>query len=250
MRNAYPKGGVFVGKRIMERLVKGLKDWSLFEKMWLSIFTFVTIYLYFSWEDTILGLIASLTGMLCVVLVAKGKISNYYPGTVNVILYAYIAYEQKYYGEVMLNLLYFLPMQFIGFYLWKNNKVQRTAAEKVKIEMMSNNARILWTVVSCAGIFGYGLILKRMGGNLPFVDATSTVLSIIAMVLMAKRYVEQWILWIIVDVVSVIMWFVVLAKGGNDISILIMWTAYLVNAIYGQINWMKLHQEQMRVCYE
>ena len=83
-----------------------------------------------------------------------------------------------------------------------------------------------------------------MGGELPFVDSISTVFSIIAMVLMAWRFMEQWVLWIIVDVVSVIMWIVVLAKGGTDISVLLMWTAYLINAIYGFINWIKLYKAQ------
>jgi nicotinamide mononucleotide transporter len=237
-------------KSVKANMIKHLEDWGLFEKLWLCAFSLVTIYLYFAWDDTILGLIASLTGMLCVVLVAKGKISNYYPGIINVILYAYIAYGQKYYGEVMLNLLYFLPMQFIGLYLWKKNRIQGTDSEKVKTAFMSNTSRIVWTIISCIGVFIYGLILKRMGGNLPFVDSISTILSIIAMILMAKRYVEQWILWIVVDVVSIIMWFVALMNGGNDISILIMWIAYLVNAIYGQINWMKLHRTQGVVCYE
>ena len=53
-----------------------LKDWSLLEKSWLLIFTSINIYLFFAWEDTLLGLISSLSGRLCVLLVAKGKISN------------------------------------------------------------------------------------------------------------------------------------------------------------------------------
>lgn len=220
--------------------------WSLFEKIWLFSFTLINIYLYFAWSDIILGLITSLTGMLCVVLVAKGKISNYYPGIINVVLYAYIAYGQKYYGEVMLNALYFLPMQFIGLYLWKRNKLSKYKKDEVKVEIMSNKSRVTWTIISCTLIFVYGLVLRSMGGNLPFIDSTSTVLSVIAMLLMAKRFMEQWILWIVVDVVSIIMWFVVLAKGGNDISILVMWTAYLVNAVYGMVNWIKLYKMQKR----
>ena len=58
------------------------KEWSLFEKCWLLTFTPVNVYLFFAWNDTLVGLIASLTGMMCVVLVAKGKISNYYFGIV------------------------------------------------------------------------------------------------------------------------------------------------------------------------
>jgi nicotinamide mononucleotide transporter len=68
-------------------------------------------------------------------------------------------------------------------------------------------------------------------------------MSIIAMILMVFVFVEQWILWILVDVVSIIMWVVVMLKGGNDIAILIMWTAFLINAIYGLYNWIKLEKQ-------
>ncbi len=197
------------------------------------------------WKDNWVGIIASLTGMICVVLVAKGKISNYYFGIVNVVAYAWVAYQWKYYGEVMLNLIYFLPMQFYGIWFWRKN-LKKKSKEDVLIKFLSNKQRVIWALISIVGVVGYGIVLKLMGGSLPFVDSTSTVLSIIAMVLMARLYMEQWILWIIVDVVSVIMWFVVMFKGGNDVAVLIMWSAYLVNAVYGLINWIKLYQKQQR----
>jgi nicotinamide mononucleotide transporter len=68
-------------------------------------------------------------------------------------------------------------------------------------------------------------------------------MSVIAMVLMVFVFVEQWILWIVVDIVSIIMWIQVMLNGGNDIAVLIMWTAFLVNAVYGLYNWVKLEKQ-------
>ena len=220
------------------------KDWSLFEKCWLLTFTSVNIYLFFAWNDTLVGLIASLTGMMCVVLVAKGKISNYYFGIVNVVLYAYVAYQSNYYGEVMLNLLYFLPIQFVGLYYWRKNANKEKTKDDVLVTHLEFNEKLFWMIISILGIFLYGVFLRYLGGTLPFVDSTSTILSIIAMILMIKRVTEQWILWITIDVVSIYMWVYILFQGGNDISMLIMWTAYLVNAMYGYYNWRKLEKIQ------
>ncbi len=235
-------------KKNANDIVRALKDylsgWSIFEKLWLAIFTLVNIYLFFAWHDTIIGLTASLTGMLCVVLVAKGKISNYYFGLVNVLLYAYIAFQSRYYGEVMLNVLYFFPVQFIGIYYWKKHSNKTEGKDDVKVKSLTSKERLVWAVLSVIGVLGYGLFLKYLGGTLPFVDSASTVLSIIAMVLMVKRVTEKWILWIVIDIVSVYMWFYILAKGGNDISMLIMWSAYLVNAVYGYLNWRKMENVQ------
>ena len=65
-------------------------------------------------------------------------------------------------------------------------------------------------------------------------------MSVIAMILMVFVFVEQWVLWILVDIVSIIMWFTVVINGGNDVAVLVMWVAFLVNAVYGLYNWIQL----------
>lgn len=231
----------------MIKLLRGFhQDWTRFEKLWLLVFTAVNVYLFFAWQDTVLGLVTSLTGMLNVVLVAKGKISNYLFGIVNVSLYAYTAWGSAYYGEVMLNAGYFLPMQFVGLWLWSRNlggeehRGGTGAADEVVVVWLTARQRVLWTAVSVAGTFLYGLVLTRLGGTLPFFDSASTVLSVIAMVLMVRRVAEQWVLWIVIDVVSVYMWAFVVGQGGRDVSMVVMWSAYLVNAIYGMWNWARM----------
>lgn len=230
----------------MNRLTTYFADWTWFERIWLLSFAVINVYLFFAWDDTVVGLIASLTGMLSVVLVAKGKTSNYFPGIINVVLYAFIAYGQKYYGEVMLNLLYFLPMQFIGLFMWRKNKLSETKADDVKVTAMSNQARVIWLLLCTAATIAYAYILQWMGGNLPLIDSATAVLSVVAMFFMVRRFIEQWVVWIVIDVLTIYMWFVALQNGSNDISILVMWTAYLVNAIYGLSNWIRLYKRQLR----
>jgi nicotinamide mononucleotide transporter len=219
-------------------------DWTLFEKIWLSSFTALTIYLFFAWQDTWIGLGASLTGMMCVILTAKGKISNYYYGIVNSILYAYVAYTSQYYGEVMLNILYFLPLQFIGIYYWKKHVNKNKTEDDVLVKWFTLKERILWLLITIAGTAGIGIFLKIIGSKLPYIGAFTVILSIIAMILTVKRVAEQWILWIIVDIVTIYMWFYSIEQGGSDITVLIMWIAFLTNAIYGFINWYRLERDQ------
>ncbi|MFO7828201.1 MAG: nicotinamide riboside transporter PnuC [Bacteroidales bacterium] len=223
----------------MNRILKYFEDWDLYEKLWLSLFTLIILVLSVYWRDHVIGILASLTGIWCVVLVAKGKIINFYFGIINVLAYAYVAYIQQYYGEVMLNMFYFFPMQFVGLYMWKKRRVSKET-DDVKIKYMTNRQRLIWLLITFFATFAYGYVLKSLGGNLPFFDSASTVMSVIAMMLMVFVFVEQWILWILVDVVTIIMWITVLSKGGNDIAVLVMWVAYLVNAVYGLINWIKL----------
>lgn len=226
----------------MNLIKRYFSDWYPYEKIWLFLFTFIIISLSAYWKDSLIGILASLTGIWCVVLIAKGKIANYYFGIVNVLAYAYVALNQQYYGEVMLNMFYFFPMQFIGIYLWKKKRLS-AKKDEVRVVYMTNKQRILWSVITIIATILYGFVLKKLGGNLPFIDSSSTVMSVIAMILMVFVFVEQWVLWILVDIVSIIMWLAVMMNGGNDVAVLVMWIAYLVNAIYGLYNWIKLEKQ-------
>jgi nicotinamide mononucleotide transporter len=221
---------------------KYLKDWNLFEKIWLAVFFAVNIYLFFAFHDTVIGLIASLTGMLCVVLTAKGRISNFYFGIINVILYAFIAFQSKFYGEFFLNALYFLPMSFVGIYFWYRHK-NRKKFDTVYVKKIKLGEFLLWIAISVAGTIGYGLFLKHIGGTLPFIDASSTIISITGMILTIRRATEQWALWIVEDIIEVAMWIYIFATTGGNISMIIMWTAYLTNACYGWYKWRKLEKD-------
>lgn len=224
------------------------KDWNTWDYLWTITATVVAVWLGLQWGEgglgTWLSIVTCLTGLWCVILAAKGRIFNYYVGIINVVGYSYIAYHYQLWGEVMLNAGYFLPMQFVGLYLWMKNKDEKVK-DKVRIEFMSWGGRLEWLGISGLLVCIYGLILSEMGDPVPFLDSASTVLSVIAMILMACRYMEQWVLWIIVDIVSIWMWIiVVMDKGANDIAMLVMWSAYLINAVYGFIAWIKMYNEQ------
>jgi nicotinamide mononucleotide transporter len=224
-----------------------LKSWTRFEMAWLFTFTMINVYLFFAWSDSLIGLISSFSGMLCVVLVAKGKISNYYFGIIQTLTYAYIAYGYGLYGEAMLNALFYFPIQFIGIYLWRKNKTERgVKGEDVKVRSLSKMGWLYTLLTIFILTIGYGFFLKYLGGNNVWTDSATNVLSIAAQIMMLKRLTEQWLLWIAVNVLSIFLWLsVLLSQGGNDFSMLVMWSAFLVNSIYGYLNWRKMHVKQM-----
>lgn len=225
----------------MEKIKKFIKNeaygWSRLEIIWLLFSSAVILGLSIYWGESLIGIIAAITGVFCVVFTGKGKISSYIFGTINTVLYAYIAFGAKYYGEVMLNVIYYLPMNFVGFAMWK--KYINAETQEVEKRKLDFKYQLGITVLCCVCIYGYGLILKALGGNLPFVDSISTVLSVFAQILCAKRYMEQWVLWIVVDVVTVFMWVAAFFNGGESMATLIMWSVYLLNAVFMFIKWYK-----------
>ncbi len=180
--------------------------------------------------------IAAISGIFCVVLCAKGKKSQYIWGLLNVIGYVIIAFINKYYGEVMLNALYYLPSQFIGYYLWNKNTDEVTHDVKGKKLTLGQSLLLVGFII--VGVFGYKLVLDYLGGTGTLLDSASTVTSVVANALMMMRYREQWLLWIIIDVITVIMWACV-----GDYIMVTMWAVYTVNAFYGYYNWTKIAKE-------
>lgn len=226
-------------KEIVKRELTGWKKWQIFWMIFANVMILgVSIYQ----GDTCLGIAASITGVICVILCGMGKVSNYLFGTVNVVLYAIVAWKAKYYGDVMLNLLYYLPTNILGWVVWKKHLDEES--NTVYKRRMTIKQDFLLLLISVVGVWGYGYILRLLGGNLPFVDSMSTVLSVIAQILMIKRFMEQWVIWIVVDVVSVIMWVVALYTEGASIAVLLMWSVYLLNAIIMFIKWLKESKNQ------
>jgi nicotinamide mononucleotide transporter len=229
--------GVLSVSKLKSFVKKEISGWKPIEVVWLGFTTVVILALSIYWRDNAIGIAAALTGVWCVVLTGKGKVSNFLFGIVNVVLYAYISYNAKYYGEVMLNILYYLPCSVIGIVMWGKH-MDEDSGEVTKKKLSLKGAMVVYPLTAI-GVVVYGLILRTMGGTLPFVDSTSTVLSVVAQILCLKRFAEQWILWIVIDAVTVVMWAYNYATAGESIATLLMWVIYLLNAIFMYVKWRK-----------
>lgn len=222
---------------MLDRIKKEFTGWKKWQIAWMVLANGIILGVSIYMGDTALGILASLTGVTCVILCGMGKISNYFFGTINVVLYAIVAWKAKYYGDVMLNLLYYFPTNILGWVVWSKHIDQEK--NEVNKKRMTPKQNILLAVISVIGVLSYSYILKILGGNLPIVDSMSTVFSVIAQVLMIKRFTEQWVIWIIVDIVSVIMWIAAFFNGGESVAVLMMWSVYLVNAVIMFVKWLK-----------
>jgi nicotinamide mononucleotide transporter len=227
----------------MKTRILSLYDWFLI----IGVIASNILYSILSGNIDLVGSVASIAGVLCVVLVAKGSIWNYLFGVVNVSMYAYISYKAALYGDAALNALYYFPMQFIGWWQWRKRGAALSSGESSDGAVQVKARRFDWKrramlFAGCAlAVVGVGFVLKHFGDPQPFKDSTTTVLSIVAQALMALAFMEQWVLWIITNVVSVVMWVICASRGEAHASVMvIMWSFYLLNSINGLRVWLKL----------
>ena len=230
----------------MNNKILSFYDWLLI----LGVIVSNVIYSVLTGSLDAVGSLASVSGVLCVVLVAKGSIWNYLFGLVNVSLYALISYKAALYGDAALNALYYVPMQFIGFWQWRRRGAAMSETEagdkgvQVRARRFSWAQRVILAVGCAAAVVAGGFILKHFGDPQPFKDSTTTVLSIVAQALMALAFMEQWALWIITNIVSVVMWSICVARGEAHAGVMvIMWVFYLMNSINGLRVWINLSRK-------
>lgn len=193
-----------------------------------------------------MNLVVFLLGVITLALSAKGKISQYFFGSLKIILYAYVAYIAGLYSEVALNALIYLPLNIMGFFMWrKASKSAETSVQGEDVTFRRLRVKSMLIIASSALVASvlYFLVLNALGSQAAFVGAFSTVAALTGQVLMMKRYVEQWIVWIVVNVCTISMWVMSALHAEPNWSMIILWSAYLIMSIYGYINWRKVAQE-------
>ena len=82
-------------------------------------------------------------------------------------------------------------------------------------------------------------VLKKTGDATPFIDAVTTVFSVLGLILTVKRCIEQWYVWFVVNVLSVFMWIEAYMNGSNCFATILMWATYVVLSVYFLFTWKK-----------
>lgn len=226
----------------MEKLKIWIKNefwvgYNLFEKLFLLSMLLLQVVVYMIVPDSLIGIISGISGVISVVLCAKGKISFYFIGFVQTITYLYLAWNNAFYGEVIENVFYLVTMVW-GIFLWKNNmQKNEDGTSDVKAKKFSWWQWILSITGTVIATIAMGYVLESIGSNQAYLDAATNVMAIFAQFLMIWRYREQWLWWVVIDVICLIMWFNV----GNW-SMVVMYIAWTINALYGWYNWSKLNK--------
>ena len=155
------------------------------------------------------------------------------------VLYAYIFYEYKLYGETILQFI-FIVMNLYGFYHWRKGKVEE---HTIRIEKSNAPTLVMQMVLaSIAGLlFGLGLHYFT-DASLPILDAQLAAFSLLATYWTTQKYIATWVLWVIVDIVYVGMFFyksLYLTAG--------LYAVFIGLAILGWKQWNAVKKQQQHV---
>ena len=209
-------------------------DWFLI--LGTTVVSILSSLLGDGWDT--LGFIVAVTGIINLVLCARGNIWNYLFGIIYNAIYVYISWKSRLYADSAIYLLYYLPMQFVGWFSWKKNQNQDSGAVNA-VHLDKRTALILLAAATVLiPVFAWILGLPAIGDAQPWLDAATTVVSILAMYMMVKAIAEQWYIWIALDAAQVIKWTIATVRGEEHAALmLVMFAFFLANAVYGLIQW-------------
>ena len=197
----------------------------------------------------VVAAVGSLAGVLANVFSANGRILTFLFGLVDVTIYGVMCLMDAKYGNAALHLLYFLPMQAVGFLQWR--KRGAGGGEKVRARRLDGKKWLLVLAVFFVGLVAAYFILCALDKTeaagvvrtLVLMDALSMMCNILGQWLLSTAYMEQWILWIGVNIASVVMWTLTL-KASPDSSFALVYVVkysfYLLNSLNGLRVWIGL----------
>ena len=213
----------------------------------------------------LLAAFGSVMGVVNTVLSANGHILTFLFGLLDVLIATVVLLDNGIMGNFALHAFYFLPMQFIGFWQWRKRgaQVSSEGGEDTRVKARRLTAR-QWAWLVAGILVGIGVLyavlyyvdvaqldagkIDSFNKSKILLDAVVMTLNIAGQVLLSFAFMEQWYIWILVNISSISLWTVALLGGtgsGNAAVMLIKYIFYLLNSLNGLRIWLNLCKTQV-----
>ncbi|MCQ2110079.1 MAG: nicotinamide riboside transporter PnuC [Bacteroidaceae bacterium] len=181
--------------------------------------------------------------ILCVIFGAKGNMLNFIFGWIGSLILGTIMFSSHIYAMAAFYILYNAPMQIVGWYKWNRRRLNPTE-NIIKTRWMSWPQRCAMVASTFAMIAIAYLILSKFTGDAqPLSDAAAVSVAVITQFVLTFAFIEQWCLWITMDIVMSAVWVIAWKSGVPHAAIqLVLEMFYLINAVRGLFLWAKLEK--------
>jgi nicotinamide mononucleotide transporter len=188
------------------------------------------------WQHQSLSeVIGVITGLLCVYLAAKNIIWNWPLAIISVAIYIFIFYNSHLFADMGLQ-VYFLITNIYGWYFWSKKPATEEKAPVLRIKRLEVILSVAAVVIFT---FLFGSVLKYTTASFPFLDSFCTACSLVAQILLARKVLENWLIWVFVDVIYVGVY---LYKDLHLTAV--MYALYIGIALLGYIDWKRDWKKQ------
>jgi nicotinamide mononucleotide transporter len=193
---------------------------------------------YFKWLPTdIIEVAGFITGVVCVWLVVKQNIWNWSIGIANSVFFLYTFWTANLFADSMLQIVY-IVLGFLGWYWWLYGGEGRTKLVVGRIGPVEISLQIALSLVALYWLNDY---LVSIQDAAPFLDALTTILSLNAQYMLSRKYLENWLVWIVADVIYIGLY---IYKGLYLTSL--TYVVFLTMCFVGLVAWRKAWTVQQK----
>lgn len=178
---------------------------------------------------TTLEIIAVVTGLLSIWFNTRVNILVYPIGMISVLLYSYIFFENQWYANMLINIAYFVISGY-GWYNWKHPK---TKNKELPVTFLKRKGEFLY-IIATLTVFALICLINPSESDISVLDAFTSSLGLMAMILVTQKKVENWIYYLIADAILIPM-----SLHSGLYLTAILYIAYCILAIIGFMNWKK-----------
>lgn len=214
-------------------------DWGL----WLSSMALVTFSFGIGAKRDYLTLIASLVGVTALIFVAKGEVFGQILVTLFSVIYGIIAYHFHYYGEMITYVGMTMPIALLSIVSWLRNPYEGGKGE-IKVENLSKKGWLYITLLTVMVTFIFYFILKYFQTANLIVSTFSIATSFMASLLMYLRSPYYAIAYAGNDIILIVLWVLATFENSSYFPMIICFTIFLINDIYGFFSWQKMKEKQ------
>lgn len=211
--------------------------------LWCSSALLITVFFFIFDRESYLTLAASLIGATALIFNAKGNPIGQALIIIFSILYAVISYSFAYYGEMITYLGMSAPMAVIALISWIRNPYNGNRAE-VKVNRIKTGEVVFMLILTAAVTFAFYFILKTFGTANLIPSTISVTTSFIAAYLTFRRSPFYALAYAANDVILLVLWTLAAISDISYLSVIICFIMFLINDIYGFINWLGMQKRQ------
>jgi len=190
-------------------------------------------------SEIILEVTAILFGLLSVWYAKKDNIWVFPTGIINTAIYVYLLWKWSLLGDMMIN-FYYVVMSIYGWYHWTRKKDDVVEFPISRMTLSEKKWSLVIFVLTVGFVIAVYTFFDKFTHWTSYVDTIVTGIFFVGMWLMARRKIENWILWIVGDIISIPMYFV---KGYSFTSI--QYLIFTIIAIFGYLEWKKTLQQKI-----
>lgn len=228
--------------KFLKKCISSLNKFELL--LWLiSVFSILILSLLMPKKDYI-SIISTLFGISSLIFISKGNLLGPIISILFSFFYLIASLNNLYYGEVLICLTMNIPLSVISCWTWFKNRTNEKDVE-VTVNHLKKREIVFSVILGICIMIVFYFILKRLDTDSLLISTISIFTSFVASYLSIRRSYLYAIFYSLNDIVLIILWTVATFKDLSNLCMVFCFIIFLINDIYGFINWKKLEKSQM-----